>query len=136
MGRRTLQLKTIVLMLLAGLIVAACASAATPGTSPLASPLPGGDQTSQPTEDSWVGAPAAALRARDHLAQRLGLGIGVLKLVSAEQIDWPDACMGIETPGVMCAQVITPGYKVILDANGRQYEYHTDLSGDVVRPVD
>lgn len=128
--------KTIGLMLAAALFVAACAPAAAPGTSPLASPLPNGDQTSQPAEDSWAGAPAAALRARDHLAQRLGLGVNVLKLVSAEQIDWPDACMGIETPGVMCAQVITPGYKVILDVNGRQYEYHTNRSGDVVRPAD
>ena len=56
-------------------------------------------------------------------------------VVSEEQVDWPDACMGIETPGVMCAQVITPGYKIVLEANGKQYEYHTNESGSVVRLV-
>jgi hypothetical protein len=55
--------------------------------------------------------------------------------VSAEQVDWPDACMGIQTPGVMCAQVITTGYKVVLSAGGMEYEFHTNETGDVVRLV-
>jgi hypothetical protein len=33
----------------------------------------------------------------------------------------------------MCTMVITPGYRVILEAGGKQYDYHTDASGDVVR---
>jgi hypothetical protein len=27
----------------------------------------------------------------------------------------------------VCAQVVTPGYRVLLSAEGRRYEYHTDL---------
>ena len=51
----------------------------------------------------------------------------------SKQVDWPDGCLGVQTPGVMCTMVITPGYRVILEADGKQYEYHTNASGDVVR---
>ncbi len=54
-------------------------------------------------------------------------------MVSVEAVDWPDGCLGVQTPGVMCTMVITPGYRVILEADGKQYEYHTNASGDVVR---
>ncbi len=59
----------------------------------------------------------------------------LIGLVSAELVDWPDACLGIQQSNVMCAQVITTGYKVILSANGAQYEFHTNETGDVVRLV-
>jgi hypothetical protein len=29
----------------------------------------------------------------------------------------------------MCAQVLTPGYRVVLEVNGERYEYHTDEAG-------
>jgi len=89
----------------------------------------------QPQADAWENAPAPALSARADLAQRLNVDPDTIELVSVEHVDWPDACMGIETPGVMCAQVITPGYKVVLEAGGQQYEYHTNESGSVVRLV-
>jgi hypothetical protein len=37
--------------------------------------------------------------------------------------------------GVMCAQVITPGRIIVLEANGIQYEYHTSEGGDRVQPA-
>jgi hypothetical protein len=37
------------------------------------------------------------------------------------------------SPGVVCAQVITPGYRVILQAAGTPFvEYYTDLNGHAV----
>jgi hypothetical protein len=89
----------------------------------------------QPTGDQWKDAPQPALNAAADLAQRLKIDVNTITLISAEQVDWSDACLGIQTPGVMCAQVITPGYKVILEANGQQYEYHTNESGSAVRLV-
>jgi hypothetical protein len=96
---------------------------------------PGGGLMTRPQAEEWKNAPEAAVNAAADLAQRLKVDIDTIKLVNAEQIDWPDACMGIQQPGIMCAQVITPGYKVILEANGQQYEYHTNESGSVVRLV-
>ncbi len=47
-------------------------------------------------------------------------------------VDWPDACLGVETPGISCAQVITPGYTVFLSGADGDYEFHTDTRGNAV----
>lgn len=53
-------------------------------------------------------------------------------LVEAEAVLWPDACLGAAEPGELCAQVVTPGYRIIIERGGGQrIEYHTDLQGNV-----
>jgi hypothetical protein len=46
-------------------------------------------------------------------------------IVSVEAVDWPDACLGAARPDEACAQVITPGYRVIVEQSGATIEYHT-----------
>jgi hypothetical protein len=58
------------------------------------------------------------------LAQRLSIPETEIKVVSVESVEWPDASMGCPQPGMMYAQVISPGYLVILEAGGRSYRYH------------
>jgi hypothetical protein len=70
--------------------------------------------------------------AKEDLAQRLGLDGDSIWLVSAEAVEWPDASLGCPTPDMMYAQVITPGFKVVLQAEGLVYEYHTDQQRVVV----
>jgi hypothetical protein len=70
--------------------------------------------------------------ARDDLARRLGLALEVIQLVSVEAVDWLDTSLGCPEPGMMYAQVITPGFRIVLEAKGQTYEYHTDRSGQVV----
>src|SRR5690606_444160 len=41
--------------------------------------------------------------------------------------------LGVILPDMMCAAVITPGYRVVVEANGEQYEYHTDITGSNVQ---
>lgn len=77
--------------------------------------------------------PQAALRARAALAEQLGLAQEAVRVISAEAVDWPDACLGIHLPDEGCAQEVTPGFKVILEAVGVRYEFHTDRNGDVLR---
>ena len=96
---------------------------------------PGGGLITKPQAEEWQKAPQAALSARADLAQRLQIDVDTITLISVEAVDWPDACMGVQTPGVMCAQVVISGYKVVLEANGQQYEYHTNESGSGVRLV-
>jgi hypothetical protein len=69
------------------------------------------------------------------LAKNLGLDAGEIKVISSKAVEWPDACLGITQEGVACAQVVTPGYKTILEANGKQVEYHTNQDGTVVVPA-
>ncbi len=97
------------------------------------SPLPGEGLVTRPEADAWKNAPVAALNARADLVKRLQIDPDTIKLVRAEEVDWPDGCLGVQTPGVMCIMVITPGYRVILEASGQQYEYHTNASGSAVR---
>ncbi|MFQ5886210.1 MAG: hypothetical protein ACE5II_03135 [Anaerolineae bacterium] len=64
--------------------------------------------------------------AKGNLARRLGVGVKEVTLVSAEAVEWPDASLGNPQPGMVYAQVIIPGYKIILSAGGQEYEYHSD----------
>jgi hypothetical protein len=63
---------------------------------------------------------------RSILSQAFGQPVDLIELVSIEQVEWPDACLGVHLPDVMCAQVVTPGYRVVLSLNGHEYEYHTN----------
>lgn len=69
------------------------------------------------------------LGARQVLAQQQHLKPQDITVLSAESVQWPDQCLGVEIKGMTCAQSITPGYRVVLQANGKQYEYHTNQSG-------
>ncbi len=46
--------------------------------------------------------------------------------MGAEAVQWPDASLGNPQPSMVCGQVITPGYEIILFAGGQEYEYHSD----------
>jgi hypothetical protein len=64
--------------------------------------------------------------AREDLAQRLDLAPEAIRVVSVEAVDWPDTSLGCPQPRMMYAQVITPGFRVLLEAEGETYEYHAD----------
>jgi hypothetical protein len=80
------------------------------------------DATSQPMID----------RATAQLAQKLGVAASAISLKSLESIEWPDGSLGCPQPDVMYLQVITPGYKIVLTAQGSDYVYHTDTNRQVV----
>jgi hypothetical protein len=70
--------------------------------------------------DGWrVWRPAAVVE----VLRRAG---PAASLVEVRSTDWPDACLGISRPDATCLQVITPGYRIVLDdpQQGR-IEYHT-----------
>ncbi len=50
-----------------------------------------------------------------------------------EPRDWPDSSLGCPQPDMLYAQVITPGYLVVVEVSGEPIEYHTDDRGTVVR---
>jgi hypothetical protein len=117
------------------------APTSTPFVSPLESPLspletpagPSSGLISKPSAEQWATAPQAALSARQALVEQLKIDPDTIALVSVEKVDWPDACLGVQTPGVMCAQVITSGYRVVMEAQGNLYEFHTNETGSAVK---
>jgi hypothetical protein len=82
--------------------------------------------TPAPEADVPVQAQAVARLAVQDLAQRQGVEPGAVRVLSVEAVEWPDASLGCPQPGMMYAQVITPGYRLVLEAGGQTYEYHTD----------
>ena len=71
--------------------------------------------------------------AKKALGAKLGISVGDITFVSGEYVEWNTSCLGFQQPREMCLEVITPGYRVILMAQGVQYEVHTDVSGRAVR---
>ena len=75
-------------------------------------------------------SPAAAEVVRLALAARLNLPPEAVNILGVTAVDWGDACLGIHPPDQMCAQVITPGYRIELAAGDNIYVYHTNSSGN------
>lgn len=71
--------------------------------------------------------------ARAALAQDLALAEADIAVVAVEENEWRDSSLGCPKPGVNYLQVITPGYKIMLTAQGKSYEYHSDTNRRVVR---
>lgn len=67
-----------------------------------------------------------ALQARDDLAARLGIPPDGILLLSSEAVEWPDSSLGCPEEGMAYAEVIVPGYLIVLVADNQSYEYHTD----------
>lgn len=58
-----------------------------------------------------------------------------INAITFEPVEWPDSCLGVVEDGIVCAPVITPGYKILLDANGSNFEFHTDFYGSRLIPI-
>jgi uncharacterized protein (TIGR00251 family) len=113
------------------------------GTPPQATLIP--QITSTPGANA--GSPAAAVEtpvdgqpdainmiavATNALAQVLGIPTTEITFVSSIPGEWNDSSLGCPEPGQTYAQVITPGYIIILAVGPTNYEVHTDLSGTAV----
>ncbi len=70
--------------------------------------------------------------AKEDLANRKGIDKDKIVVVEIEQVDWPDASLGCPEPGKMYAQVITPGYRILLSYKKEKYKYHSDKENRVV----
>jgi hypothetical protein len=67
------------------------------------------------------------------IAEDLGVPSETVKVISMEPRNWPDSSLGCPQPDMLYAQVVTPGYLVVVDVSGERIEYHTDERGTVVR---
>lgn len=91
---------------------------------PTSTPLP-------PTSESPTNAslPEGVRAALVQIAEQQKTVLANVILISYDEVQWNNSCLGVELPDMMCLQVITPGYRIIVQVNGKPLEYHTDLSG-------
>ncbi|MBE0431386.1 MAG: hypothetical protein IBX67_06135 [Dehalococcoidia bacterium] len=93
-----------------------------------------------PGSDSSGGVPFAGggfaespvEQAKEDLAGRKGIDKGEIEVVKVEAVNWPDTSLGCPQPDMMYAQVITPGFRILLSYAGETYVYHSDRATRVV----
>ena len=150
-----MKIKT--LLLLAALLLTACATGASDSLSPPMNQDPanlGGAQISNPVDPSVGDAPVpmedlatqqtplpeAAMPlvsiAIQDLAQRLDVGLDEITVVHYEEVEWSDASLGCPQLGMDYAQVITQGSDIVLQFEETMYHYHSDLRELVVICMD
>ena len=117
-----------------------CITACGPNAASTQEPAEPGDQpasTSAPTDSNTETAPLGPAEEAviNQLAKNLDLQESDIVLVSSEETEFGDACLGVVMEGVMCAQVVTPGWVIVLEADGSQYEYHTSEDGSRIQPA-
>ncbi len=70
------------------------------------------------------------IAACEALAELSGRTPEEVLVVSVTPKQWPNSCLGLAGPEEVCAQVITPGYEVVLELDSEGYTegytYHTD----------
>jgi hypothetical protein len=68
----------------------------------------------------------AVENARKDMAKRLKIDAADVKERSVEDTDFPDMALGAAEDGEMSGQMITKGWKISLEAQGKTFEYRAD----------
>jgi hypothetical protein len=68
----------------------------------------------------------AVENARQDLAQRLKIKASDIQEQAVEDADFPDMALGAAEDGEMSGQMITKGWRIKLNAQGKTYEYRAD----------
>ena len=96
-----------------------------PSSLPSPSALPTGGGT------SVTGEVPAALLAEivADAALRSGVVEADIVVVRGESVTWSDGSLGCPQPGMNYTQALVPGYWVVLDADGTDYDYRASARG-------
>ena len=78
------------------------------------------------------GLSALIERAKADLAQRLSIPASQIKTIETKEVFWPDASLGCPQPGIVYAQIPTPGYLIMLAYSGNEFEYHVNIHGNTL----
>jgi hypothetical protein len=114
----------IVVAALVAVLAVACVPppAAVPGSGETPAAVPAGGEQ-----------PDFANQALDWLATETGVSAADLRLVEAERVEWTDSCFGLGGPAESCLAAVTPGWRIVFEAGGQQYEVRTDTAGESFR---
>ena len=113
------------------LLAAACGDAGADGVAEERStrPIAASDDTIAPAttsplpaDDVPTGLGPLVTAARADLAERTGSTEATV--VTAEFVVWPDRSLGCPQPGLVYTQVLSEGYRIVLDVGGVRYHYH------------
>lgn len=83
-------------------------------------------ERSAPTNGAAELPPALAALVISDAAKRTGISPDGIAIMAVEAVTWSDGALGCRRPGELAIQVLTPGYRVEVDAGGTRLTYHTD----------
>ena len=115
------KLPALMAMFLIAVLLGACSTSSTQAPP---SPQP---VSTQPSQGGMDTLPVA--RAKSFLADTLNINKETIKLVDIQPVLWPDTCLGVQTPGTMCAFHVVDGFRITLSAKNQNYEVHSNLDG-------
>lgn len=103
-------------------------------SSPAAPPNQGDTTQMTPSLPTPADAGLQSLidKAIADLAQRLSIPAAQISLLEATEVEWSDSSLDCPQPGMAYLQVITPGYRILLEANTQVYEYHSNRVAYVI----
>lgn len=83
---------------------------------------PQDDRADDKAGDSSSAAQAASEQARAEAARQLKAQASEFTVVSIEPTQWSDSSLGCRKPGAMYTQVMSNGYAVVLERQGRHHQ--------------
>ena len=124
-------LRTVAVATLLAVSAAACTAGggASPSVAVPPSAAPSDGASGAPIGDV---PPAIVDNAIADAAGRAGVDPSAVTVVAAEAHDWPNGALGCPEPDMMYTEVITPGYRVVVEAGGTEFDYRASTrSNDV-----
>jgi len=119
--RFTQKLPVLPALFLIAALLGACAAPSSPPTLPTTTGVGGGGMDTLPVA-----------RAKSFLADKLSINQETIQFVNAQKVQWPDTCLGVQQPGIMCAFHVVDGYRITLSAKDQSYEIHSNLDGSQI----
>jgi hypothetical protein len=143
--RRTAPPRRATILAAVALVLAACSTAG-PGASGGAAPESAGPSTRPgtsvgprptvgPTSSPVTGeVPDAVMTAvQADLSAKTGQDATTATVTMAQAVTWPDGSLGCPQPGIMYTQMVQPGYRVVLELDGKSYDYRVAGEGTTIR---
>lgn len=110
------------------LLTSACATSA--GEPPGPSPRTPAPAATAPSSSVTEVPKDVISKARAALVQQVGAtAADSARVVTAEEVMWPNGAIGCPQPGRMYTQALVPGYRVVFEADGQTYAYHASRAG-------
>jgi len=67
------------------------------------------------------------------LAEAKGEDPSLIKVLSYTFVEWSDGCLEYPHPEEFCAQMLTPGWRILLQLGDQEIEIHSDEMGGEIR---
>lgn len=98
-----------------------------PSPTEMTAPTQGNDAVTENTPSPIApGSQTLIDRIKQDLAGRLAIPVEDIDLLEMSEVEWSDSSLDCPQPDMSYLQVITPGYRIILQANDTPYEYHSN----------